>query len=460
MGASASGDDPLRIYGPARDGSLVVRGGTSGITVQLEELTDGAEKLDVLAAELLAVRHETGRILQEFCWLERLPPWSLLPAAEAMRGAQGHIGRAAADVAGTSGRIRDCIRDYRFAELATESRRVLGFLTLDEVWLGLKNAAVTLRPDRDGMDRSPAAWLPAGVAGLVSEWTEAAGGAPPDWLSRPIELRKAETVPIQLDATPAGLLARIRAIEARGAGYIEIIEVQNAGRKAFVVVVPGTQSLAVGQENPFDLGGIYESMAWDSGHVTAATLQALRAAGAQEGDPVAVVGYSQGGIHAMNFAADPEVLKEFDVRYVLTAGSPVGRIEPGAGVESLHLEHQADGVPGGEGAANPDTGRRVTVTLTNDVSAYERGALGPGHALANYEAGARLVSGSADPALASSAAVLTGALGAGGTAKATRFGLSRVRLEPGSSFRPFSPAVHRTGVSGGQRPAAGQQPGK
>jgi hypothetical protein len=34
---------PLRVTGPAQDGSLDIRGGVGGITFQLEELAAGAE---------------------------------------------------------------------------------------------------------------------------------------------------------------------------------------------------------------------------------------------------------------------------------------------------------------------------------------------------------------------------------------------------------------------------------
>lgn len=162
----------------------------------------------------------------------------------------------------------------------------------------------------------------------------------------------------------------------------------------------------------------------------------------------------------MNFAADPRVLEAYDVRYVLTAGSPVGGIDPGRGISSLHLEHEADGVPGSDGRPNPDSLERVTVTMTNDVSGSGRGLLGPGHSLANYEEGALLAAGSREPALVASNAVLAGALGAGGAATATRFALTRTGTEQPvqrggtSPYRPFSPQVHRSDVSGGRH----QQP--
>ena len=93
-------------------------------------------------------------------------------------------------------------------------------------------------------------------------------------------------------------------------------------------------------------------------------LSALHQAGAVKGDQVVAVGYSQGGAHAMNLSSDKAFLAEFDLKYVLTAGSPVGGITPQPGITSLHLEHRQDWVPGSDGTPNPDTRDRVTVTLT------------------------------------------------------------------------------------------------
>ena len=129
----------------------------------------------------------------------------------------------------------------------------------------------------------------------------------------------------------------------------------------------------------------------------------------------------------MNLAADELFLDEYDVKYVLTAGSPVGGIIPAAGISTLHLEHRADWVPGSDGVPSPDTRNRVTVTMDNLVwtPPGESAGIGPGHRLSNYQEGARLVAASDDPSLVASTAVLGGALGAGGAATATRFALSR-----------------------------------
>ncbi len=129
----------------------------------------------------------------------------------------------------------------------------------------------------------------------------------------------------------------------------------------------------------------------------------------------------------MNLSQDKAFLAEFDLKFVVTAGSPVGGITPQAGIGSLHLEHQQDWVPGADGKANPDTKDRVTVTMTNPVSLApgEDQGIGPAHKLSRYEEGAKLVQLSSDPSLAASTAALGGILGVGGVAKVSRFKLSR-----------------------------------
>jgi hypothetical protein len=246
-------------------------------------------------------------------------------------------------------------------------------------------------------------------------------------------------------------------VEDAGPGQIEIIQTTAGGRDAFIVIIPGTQPGNTGGPNPFDEAGIGESLGYGSEYTAAAIRAALRQAGAEAGDQVVAVGYSQGGIHAMNLSQDKAFLAEYRLKYVLTAGSPVGAITPEPGVSSLHLEHRQDWVPGSEGLPNPDTKDRVTVTLNGVVRTPpgEDSGLGPGHRLTNYEAGARAVSASPDPSLAASTAALAGVVGAGGTARATRFQLVRTPKPPAPVVLPPLPALGRTilpvggGVSGG-----------
>jgi hypothetical protein len=419
---SGAGGD-FQLSGPSRDGNLVVSGGIGGITFQLEELAAGAVKLDRLSSLLADIETELRRIWEELCQFQNEPRATGTAALVSVWAAKDSVAAVRMELQAISGRVSDCRRDYETAEGFSRTFRSLGIPHLPsdfeqhaDFWrTGFLNGAA--------------------MEGLVAESVAAIGvvmslheNLLPGAVPKPLTVMREESLKIDLDPSPAGLLERVRLIEERGNGYIEVIEVDHDGRKAYVVVVPGTQMAdADAGMNPFDLGGIADGLGNHSAGVNGAVLKALQAAGAEQGAPVVAAGYSQGGIHAMNLAADEQVRSRYNVEYVLTAGSPISRITPPPDVSTLHLEHRADWVPGSDGSSNADAGNQVTVTMVNNlyVQAGEDTGLGPGHRLGGYEEGARLVAASADPSLVHSTAVLGSVLGAGGAATVTRFSLSR-----------------------------------
>jgi hypothetical protein len=432
---------------PVDDGSLEIRGGVGGIRFQLEELMGGAEKLDDLAAELSAVEVEVRRIWEDLCPYQNDPrstgTEALISVGEAQRSVQAvrmELQRIGRDV-------RASKRDYETAEALAGAARGQGIPSNDDLLDQITDYSVTGWVNGSAMELVTGNVLMAMAARpLIRSLAE---GPLPVLKPRPVTVVRKESKPIELDASPAALLERVRMIEARGDGYIEVIEVDNGGHRAYVVVIPGTQTGGeLGGTNPFDEAGIAEGLGYGSSEVNAAVLEALRAAGAEKGSPVVAVGYSQGGVHAMNLAADELFLDEYDVKYVLTAGSPVGGIIPAAGISTLHLEHRADWVPGSDGVPSPESRNRVTVTMDNLVwtPRGQNAGIGPGHRLSNYQEGARLVAASGDPSLLASTAVLGGALGAGGAATATRFALTRPKApEP---QRPVDPRRDTRGPGG------------
>jgi hypothetical protein len=474
---------PIELTGPASDGVLEIRGGIGGMTFQLEELIGGAEKVEGLADELVAVEAEVGRI-QDGLRLSQTQVWFLGTEAQLSLGeAQRSVQAVRAELQGISSQVRASKRDYEVAEaLASYSRGIGGGLASSET-LVRQTADLALGFVPNGevaelvtgpldmltlLEISPvrfavalAADVAAGkhVAAAVPLLNDAVGRSVRILQPRPVAVDRKETVPIEFDGSLAALLERARIIGERGEGYVEVIEVDNGGQKAYVVVIPGTQTDGeTGGVNPFDEAGIAEGLGQNSAEINAAVLRALQDVGAERGAPIVAVGYSQGGIHAMNLAADKRFLKEYDMKYVLTAGSPVGGIVPDADVTSLHLEHRQDWVPGTDGTPNPDARNRVTVTLNNPVTtpAGEEFGIGPGHRLSNYTGGARLVSASEDPSLMASTAVLAGVLGTGGTATATRFALTRSKspepaVAPGPVPTPMAQAPP-------QPPSSSQQP--
>lgn len=430
---------PIRLTGPATDSGLEIRGGIGGITFQLEELVGGAEKLDLLAEELADVEGEVQRIQSNLGSYPLSPTATWTGAVSALICARRGVQAVRLELQAISTGVRASKRDYEAAEAAANLTATMGVPSFrdfehvrlnDPLWPDLRGTDLALR------NAVKARHQILGIADTLFPALE----------PRHIAVEQKESMPLNFDGSPAALLERARIIDERGPGYIEVIETDSGGHKAYVVVIPGTQTGAgIGEANPFDLAGIGEAVGHRSAEVNVAVRAALQDAGAEQGAAVVAVGYSQGGIHAMNLAADPLFRREYEVKYVLTAGSPVGNIEPPGDVSVLHLQHRQDWVPGTDGAENPDMRNRVTVTLLDQVATPEgkNPGLGPGHNLANYQEGARRVAASGDPTLVHSTAVLASVVGAGGTATATRFALSRTPIRKASAPGPKLPPTQR-----------------
>jgi len=473
-----------------------VRGGVGGISFQLEELDAGARGLEALARDLAAVELGIYRVWEALGSYQRDDPFSGAEALAAVWEGQRSLAAVREELERLAASVRACQIRYSATERAN---LLMTQLHWDASWLWGRQVAdlCLVRDWRDWRPNTASTEAIASsdpvVAGTIlaallgtrpgeidaaARMALIAGGTSvpvlvrmlldrvgPDLRPRPVTAVPAagmeEGAPdTAVDTSPAGLLARAGAVEDAGPGQIEVIQTTNGGREAFVVIIPGTQPGNMGGPNPFDEVGIGESLGYGSEYTAAAIRSALRQAGAEAGDQVVAVGYSQGGIHAMNLSQDQAFLAEYDLKYVLTAGSPVGGITPEPGVSSLHLEHRQDWVPGSEGLPNPDTRDRVTVTLNGLVRtpSGEDAGLGPGHRLTNYEAGARVVSASPDPSLVASTAALAGVVGAGGAARVTRFQLVRTPKPPTPAWQLPSPGPGRAvlpGDVGGGREISG-----
>lgn len=442
---------PLRPQLPPPDGDLSIRGGVRGISFQLSELAAGAAALDVLVGTLTSVEAATHSVWQELCNYGNEPRSSGVAALDAVGEGRRAVGAVRQELQDIGNQVRACQREYEAAEsqsgqnlrMGTGSfelfsaqitdSRLTGFMNRETTEVLARNVPLCLRlllGVRPDLALAAATALGPGSkgSGVPSIIRILAESGLPDLKPRPVTAVEEATSDTDLDASPAGLLARARSVDAQGHGRIEIIQTVHDGQKAFIVIIPGTQpGNPRGGDNPFDEAGIAEGLGYDSQYTGAAIRAALQQAGAAAQDQVVAVGYSQGGVHAMNLSKDKAFLSEYDLKYVLTAGSPVGGITPQPGISSLHLEHRQDWVPGSDGVPSPDTSDRVTVTLTSPalIPSGEEAGLGPGHRLTNYEEGARAVSASDDPSLIASTAALAGVVGTGGAATATRFRMVR-----------------------------------
>ena len=173
------------------------------------------------------------------------------------------------------------------------------------------------------------------------------------------------------------------------------------GMRAYIVDIPGSRvwNAPDGSVNPAtdDLGTNVRVLGGDVTTRERAIAEALRRAGAGPSDPVMLVGHSQGGMVATQAAHDagtPDF--DFDVRNVVTAGSPIARAQVPPSVQVLSLENTHDVVPHLDGRANDDDANVTTVTFEQ-----QNGTIVADHGIASgYSAAAAAVDRSDDPSIA------------------------------------------------------------
>ncbi|MDT7790192.1 MAG: hypothetical protein QOF58_8611 [Pseudonocardiales bacterium] len=178
---------------------------------------------------------------------------------------------------------------------------------------------------------------------------------------------------------------------------VRIIKDANNNVTGYVVDIPGTKDWPLpGQvASANDLGVNVDAMAGNNTVLQKGIQEALDRAGADEtGAPVMLVGHSQGGIVAAQSTTDLKA-NGYNVTHVVTAGSPVGRIEVPGDVQVLSMENRNDIVPHLDASDNPDSPNRTTVTFENNTGTS------PGnHAIGgNYTDAAAALDKSTDPSV-------------------------------------------------------------
>lgn len=136
------------------------------------------------------------------------------------------------------------------------------------------------------------------------------------------------------------------------------------GTSAWLVTIPGTDghlNSPLGWEQNIELmsSSAVQRQQADSARFVA---QAMRQAGIQPQDHVALIGHSQGGIIAATLAADPQ--QEFQIDHIVTAGSPIANhpIDHATWVTSIEMDDEL--VAALDGGANPTSNHWLTIRGT------------------------------------------------------------------------------------------------
>jgi hypothetical protein len=201
---------------------------------------------------------------------------------------------------------------------------------------------------------------------------------------------------------PRGTADLMRALALRGAhndggGSIDVRTLDGAGGRRVIVDITGT---TVWNFNPrhgtpqvSDLGTNLRALANRSSVFERGVVQALRLAGVTPGEPIMLVGHSQGGMIAARLSGQLQSAG-FTVTHLVTAGAPVGLAAVPRSVSVLSLQNQGDVVPELDGADNPRRANWITArTDHGEDSVLAR------HSVRSYLAGALDVDASAHPAL-------------------------------------------------------------
>lgn len=145
-------------------------------------------------------------------------------------------------------------------------------------------------------------------------------------------------------------------------GAISVVRVEHSdSSRTWMVVIPGTRNVGLGGPNPQDMLSNFQGVAGAPTDVEAGVVTAMKEAGIQPGEEVALYGHSQGAITAATLAADPLIHEHFTITNVLTAGGPVAGADLPESVRALHVENSADAVPSLDAAGNPIGGGRLTL---------------------------------------------------------------------------------------------------
>ena len=302
-----------------------------------------------------------------------------------------------------------------WSQLPAETRAELADQTLDELqhWLDQHPEAVQhlangggglLEGLWDGLTPlSPGG--PLGVPLLVPDTESAAGllaalysDAHPVTAPTSLVVPGSDTPPADL----AGLLHHLAQVSAlatdhpEGEGTVEVQTIRSPdGSVRHVVYLPGTDDLATtpwSQDGDVrDLGTNLLLVSGQGNAYQQGVLDAMQQAGIRAGEPVALVGHSQGGMVAAAIAAQSSGQgSPYSVTHVVTAGSPTAHLDgfpPGSHV--LSLENHGDVVPLLDGEDNPDSAEQVTVRFDDRLA-----SIVGDHDLDQYVEGAVVLQGS------------------------------------------------------------------
>lgn len=367
--AATTGTDGILVASVGwRTDALLVR-----VTVRSFEETD-----DLVRGSFDVLDHLIGRALGTAL------PGALVVGAPLLLGAAVVVGPHA-EVRGT--RTSDDVQEWLHRHPALVQHLVNGAGgLLDGLWDGLTPGPFgpgmlpTFHPDTESAAGTLAGLFDDGEAEVTrrDDLTVDSGGRQPGCLADVLR---------HLDETD----------NLAGNGTIEVQTITGpGGTVGHIVYLPGTDDMATlpwTQDGDVrDLGTNFALIGGDDTAYARGILEAMAQAGIESGEPVMLVGHSQGGMAAAHLvhAGTP-----YDITQVITTGSPTAHV-PGlpGDVPVMSFENRGDVVPLLDGEDNADTTHQVTIRFDD----HETSVVG-NHGIPHYVNGARAADASDHPSI-------------------------------------------------------------
>lgn len=222
----------------------------------------------------------------------------------------------------------------------------------------------------------------AGMAGLDTLVTRMA--AILDWRGQPVVKATGIDTSAAGTAPPRSATDLLEGVERLGASGdsdvgVQFLEYDDGRPRQVIVSLPGTSQWTPGTDIPTDVTAGLLAVKGLPTSYSNGVIEMLELAGVTAADHILLVGHSLGGMVAAHLAQQLSGSGRFTVTTVVTAGSPIARIDIPDDVRALALENKDDPVPHVDGAPNEDSGNVVTVTVDTAASGLDSHYLNEGY---------------------------------------------------------------------------------